>query len=188
VTRRGRLLVLGVVAAVAAVAGAFAYAQIPSSTGVITACYSKSGGQLRVIDADSASCGKSETKLTWNQQGVAGSPGLPGTNGTNGTDGVSGWQVVTESGAATVSAGTEAEGEDVSCPAGKVPLGIGGTVEFVKNNAFEIQGQVAQTQIDQLNDGSYRATAFLSRLDGAPMTTGESLEYEIWVTCATVGS
>ena len=37
---------------------------------MIDACYSKSGGALRVIDGTVTKCGKSETSLAWNVQGV----------------------------------------------------------------------------------------------------------------------
>ena len=40
-------------AGVAAIAGGFAWATIPSSSGVIKACYQKNGGQLRVVDSSS---------------------------------------------------------------------------------------------------------------------------------------
>jgi hypothetical protein len=82
--------------------GAGAYAAIPSSSGVITACYTSSGGSIRVIDAATVGCKKGETQLTWNIQGPpgpigpsgapgptgpAGSPGVPGPSGPTGAPG-----------------------------------------------------------------------------------------------------
>jgi hypothetical protein len=72
-------LLIGVVL-VAVVAGV-AYAAIPGSNGVISACYAK-GGDLRVIDGEAgAQCKTGEIALNWNQigpQGPAGPKGDPG--------------------------------------------------------------------------------------------------------------
>ena len=57
--------------ALALVAGGVAYATIPSNN-VIDACYTRSGGTLRVIDATVTNCKASETSLAWNVQGVQG--------------------------------------------------------------------------------------------------------------------
>jgi hypothetical protein len=50
--------------------GGVAYAAIPDAAGVIHACYSKSGGALRVSDA--GGCKSTEVALSWNQIGPAG--------------------------------------------------------------------------------------------------------------------
>jgi hypothetical protein len=42
--------------------------------GTIHACYSKSGGALRVIDSSVTNCKSGETSLTWNQSGPTGPP------------------------------------------------------------------------------------------------------------------
>ncbi len=42
-------------------------ASIPSSSGVISACYSASTGALRVIDAPSKHCASGERALSWNK-------------------------------------------------------------------------------------------------------------------------
>lgn len=49
-----------------------AVASIPSSSGVITACYINNKGDLRVIDPATTACSKSETQITWSQQGASG--------------------------------------------------------------------------------------------------------------------
>src|SRR5215467_790289 len=51
-------------------------ATIPDPDGVISGCFSKSGGSLRIIDSALDTCTNSETLLTWNQPGP---PGLPGS-------------------------------------------------------------------------------------------------------------
>src|SRR5918996_4408039 len=60
--------------------GGVAIASIPSSSGTISACYAKSNGVLRVIDAEaSGSCeANKELLLSWNQQGPQGLQGPPG--------------------------------------------------------------------------------------------------------------
>jgi hypothetical protein len=90
---RGRLAVL-VVAGIA-VAGGVAYATIPDSGNVYTACMLNKIGTIRLIDPSLGNssamghCSALETKITWQQQGQKGDPGLPGVPGRNGTDGVS---------------------------------------------------------------------------------------------------
>jgi hypothetical protein len=96
--RKKRLGFLAGATAVGMLGAGVAFATIPTS-GVISACYLKSGGTLRVIDGSTGSCGSKETSLAWNQtgaqgqqgpQGVQGAPGTAGTNGTNGVDGTDG--------------------------------------------------------------------------------------------------
>ena len=48
-----------------------AVGSIPSSSGVITACYSKTNGALRVIDAPSRHCVSGEHSLTWSKNAPA---------------------------------------------------------------------------------------------------------------------
>lgn len=112
-----------------------AYATIPGGDGVIHACYAKSGGTLRVIDASVTSCKSGETALNWNQQGVPGpkgdpgEPGPPGPQGEQGEPGapggLSGYEIVTHR--------TEATADDFKsalafCPEGKRAVGGGGSV------------------------------------------------------------
>jgi hypothetical protein len=78
----GAVLVLGLGAAVAA-------ARIPSSSGAITACYSKTDNRLRVIDASKQTC-KDRRKLVWSQRGPAGPAGAAGLAGSAGAAGARG--------------------------------------------------------------------------------------------------
>lgn len=89
---RRRDLVAAVVGAIVATAltGGVAFATIPDGGGVIHACYSKSGGALRVFDAGVTSCGKSETALDWNMKGAAGPTGPQGLQGPQGPAGPQG--------------------------------------------------------------------------------------------------
>jgi hypothetical protein len=89
--RKKRIIAIAaVVAALTGVAGV-AYATIPSNN-VIDACYTKSGGALRVIDGTVTKCGKSETALAWNVQGVQGDKGDTGETGPQGPQGPAGPQ------------------------------------------------------------------------------------------------
>lgn len=90
---RRRLAVL--VVAGFAVAGGVAYATIPDSGNVYTACMLNKVGTIRLIDPSLGNsslmghCVALETQISWHQQGQKGDPGVPGKNGTNGTNGVS---------------------------------------------------------------------------------------------------
>jgi hypothetical protein len=86
--RRGRLVALAFLAALALTA--VAYATIPDSSGVIHGCYAKSGGALRVIDASVTNCKSGETALPWNASGPAGPSGPGGASGPSGPSGASG--------------------------------------------------------------------------------------------------
>src|SRR3954452_22519821 len=88
--RRGaRITILAVV--LFALAGGIAYATIPDSGGVYTACMLKNVGTIRLIDPSLPSsnllshCTSLETQITWNQRGQRGDSGAPGPNGTSPT-------------------------------------------------------------------------------------------------------
>jgi hypothetical protein len=73
--------------------GTVALAAIPGAGGVITGCYSKKDGKLRVIDAQAVPaqiCTAKETQLTWNQTGPQGPQGVPGATGATGPAGPQG--------------------------------------------------------------------------------------------------
>jgi hypothetical protein len=97
--------------AAALLVGGIAWAAIPGEGGVISACYGKVGGVVRVIDtAKREKCVAGlEVPLSWNQQGPKGDPGTPGAAGKDGTDGVD----------PTV---TQLEANDANCPAGGVAI------------------------------------------------------------------
>ena len=84
-----RIGLAGIGVALAVIAGGAAYATIPSS-GLISGCYTKSGGTLRVIDSSTASCSPKETALSWNVQGAAGPQGPVGPKGDQGVQGIQG--------------------------------------------------------------------------------------------------
>jgi hypothetical protein len=69
------------------------YARIPDGNRVITGCYKKKGGDLRVIDVEKEpKCRPSERRLPWNQKGPKGDQGPPGPQGPPGSQGPPGAQ------------------------------------------------------------------------------------------------
>jgi hypothetical protein len=126
---RARARIFAIAVAVFAVGGV-AYATIPNA-GVISGCYLKSGGTLRVIDATTAKCSSKETALNWNVQGATGATGPTGPTGPDGPTGpggpagISGYELVSES---STDADLFEPGRldvTVQCPTGKKFLGGG---------------------------------------------------------------
>lgn len=68
-----------------------AWAAIPGAGGTISACYTKIGGVLRVIDAEAGkACTALENPISWNQQGRQGEAGSQGPQGEPGPQGPEG--------------------------------------------------------------------------------------------------
>lgn len=89
---RGRAfgVLLGTTMAVVLVAGNLAFAHDPHES-VISGCYDKDSGRLRVVAADRR-CGDDERRLTWNERGRRGEPGPKGADGRVGSVGPQGEQ------------------------------------------------------------------------------------------------
>jgi hypothetical protein len=87
--RLGISSVFGLVLAL--VFGTVALAAIPGAGGVISGCYTKTNGALRVIDtAAGQTCTNKELQLTWSQTGPQGLPGPKGDTGAPGAQGLPG--------------------------------------------------------------------------------------------------
>lgn len=106
-------------------------AAIPSNN-VIDACYGKSGGTLRVIDGTVTKCGKSETALAWNVQGVPGPTGPTGATGPQGPVGPQGTQGPTGATGATGVPGPKGD-PGAAGPAGPSVLA---NVTYVPSHTF----------------------------------------------------
>ncbi len=128
-----RLLFVGSVLVVGGAVAGIAFATIPSG-GVISGCYGKSGGSLRVIDAASTSCKNNEISLDWNQQGPKGdkgdkgdpgAPGAPGEPGQQGQQGEQGPPGLSGRVVVTAAYNTSSNAAIAACPQGKVVLGGG---------------------------------------------------------------
>jgi hypothetical protein len=127
-----RIVCVGVLFAAAA---GIAYAAIPDSNGVYTACMLNKVGTVRLIDPSlpasnlMSHCTSVETTLTFNQQGPPGAAGSPGAPGKNGADGVS----------PTVS---QLPNGDPNCGAGGAAItDAGGHTAYVCNGADGKDGQ-----------------------------------------------
>jgi len=84
---RGKMLMIAAI--LVAVGGGATYALIPDG-GVISACYNKATGALRIIDAATTPCRAGEVALSWNQQGATGPQGAIGLTGPAGPEGPAG--------------------------------------------------------------------------------------------------
>lgn len=91
--RSRRAWSLGGAAVAFAAAGSLAWAAIPGGNGLITACYDKTQGDLRVVETG-AECRKYEHVLSWNERGVPGPTGPTGAQGPQGDQGPQGEQGV----------------------------------------------------------------------------------------------
>ena len=95
--RRGPRLLLLAGAALATTAGV-AFATIPDSGGVYSACMLKTTGTIRLIDPSLPSsnlrsrCTSLETPISWSQQGPKGDPGAAGPPGAKGDKGDQGFE------------------------------------------------------------------------------------------------
>jgi hypothetical protein len=108
-----------------------AYAAIPGTGGLITACVSKVGfnGQhiLTLLDTSQrAACGQGENLITWNETGPQGPKGDPGQPGAT--------HIIARS--TTVNTFRDGEPLEVSCNTGEVATGGGG---HVSSDAIDIQ-------------------------------------------------
>ena len=113
-----RLLIVGALLTLGGAAWGIAYAAIPSA-GVISGCYLRSGGTLRVIDPATTTCKVGEMLLTWNVQGPKGDTGPAGPQGPAGPEGPAGPQgsqgpqgATGETGAPGISVATFASGAE----------------------------------------------------------------------------
>ena len=186
---RSAAKVAGLTFVAAAMGAGVAAASIPGSDGKITACYLKSGGSLRVIDAGVTNCKSTESKLAWNIQGVPGTNGTNGTNGADGTDGqdgVSGYEVVSKTVEQEEGFGggvTKTMLFDVSCPTGKVAVGGGGAANL--DNATSTLGPADVSQSAPDTSDSTQWNIGISKLDGSYFADGEGVYGTIYAVCVT---
>jgi hypothetical protein len=158
--RRGRRAAVVALVAAFAVAG-LASATIPSNN-VIDACYSRSGGSLRVIDATVTKCGKSETSLAWNVQGVKGDKGDTGPAGPAGPAGPTGAT------GATGPQGPQGESGDTGAtgPAGPAGPSVLANVTYVPSYTF-VAASFEKVLSKNLAQGMYAFMATVNLSSGA---------------------
>jgi hypothetical protein len=174
-----KLLFIALLAATFFGVAGIANASIPNN-GVITACYLKSSGSLKVIDPTVTNCKNNETKLEWNQTGPAGPPGQDGANGTNGQDGVSGYEIVTSDRDVSGVSGALG-GLSVDCPAGKKALGGGG--QYVTSSGVPVSSNVTQiiTTAPKADGSGWMITYLVT---ASP--PGDITAVRVYATCVTV--
>jgi hypothetical protein len=88
-----RNLVIGATVGAMLVFAGIAFGAIPGAGGVISGCYDKQSGQMRIYDTAGGlpkGCGKSEMAISWNQQGPKGDKGDTGPQGPAGPTGPAG--------------------------------------------------------------------------------------------------
>jgi hypothetical protein len=181
-TIRKQVLVGVAAGAMLLVAAGVAYATIPDSNGVYTACEANATGAVRLIDPSLGGssrlghCASSETQVKWNQQGQPGPQGPKGDPGAQGIQGPQG------SDGATGPAGPVGP----SGPAGpQGPQGPAGT-----SHAYSVTGQtaVATSGTDVLTatvpDGTYIVWAQAHLLGPITVTT----DPEPVVSCSLPGN
>lgn len=93
---------------------------IPGTNGIISACFAKLNGQLRVVP-EGSSCRPDETALSFNQQGPRGDPGPAGAKGDSGPRGPSDAFTVAAQGPLTLQP-TPTRVAQLNLPAGKFVL------------------------------------------------------------------
>jgi hypothetical protein len=170
------------VTGVAAVFAAVAYGAIPGGGGVISACYDKQSGQLRIYDAEGGlpkGCGKSETAISWNQAGPT------GETGPEGPPGLSGHEIVYKAGSRFAEEpGIFGMSDTVDCPAGKVAFGGGGSGVIIRSDGTT--HGVADVFSSRPNGGA-GWDVVLGNRDGSELKDPFALEgvrWEIFVICA----
>ncbi|MGZ4258755.1 MAG: hypothetical protein ACXVR0_00365 [Solirubrobacteraceae bacterium] len=147
-----RMVCVGVLFAAAA---GIAYAAIPDSNGVYTACMLDKVGTVRLIDPSlpasnlMSHCTNVETRFTFNQQGQQGPPGLPGAPckdgapGANGKDGADGKDGQPFSGTFTSPNGqfsitVDDTGIKLAGPSNSIELKPDGTIETRTDTSFDL--------------------------------------------------
>jgi hypothetical protein len=131
----------------------------------------------------------------WSTAGVPGPTGATGATGAAGPTGptgapgasgpVSGYQVVTATGTTLLFAGDTTQGAQADCPAGKRALGGGGDGAFFRPGAYTgVNPQLMQSRpYGTVSDGWLVG---YSMPDGSGFPSGWSLQWDVWVICATV--
>ena len=150
-----------------------AFASIPGPDSVISGCYKRSGGTLRVIDSAVDRCdSRAEVPITWNQigpQGPEGPVGLTGPEGPQGPQGLQG-----ETGATGPSGTSQAyvarHGDFILTNSYQVILSknvpAGSYVINAKTQGFNLNFGTTEAFTCQLSTGDYSAATLSGELYG----------------------
>lgn len=158
---------------------------IPSSAGQINACFAKTTGAIRVIDYPTVHCKSTEKFLRWNVKGVPGTAGTPGTpGGPPGVNGVSGFQVVNNGFTYEVKgANVDVVSDAVTCPAGKVAVGGGGSGYFNFTPTGNASVHLAASYPDPENPARWKVG--FARVGATYFTLGDIVTFIVYATCIT---
>ena len=140
-------------AVLVAAVGGVAYAAIPGAGGVISGCYVKPFGYVRVIDTDAGQrCNRFETPIAWNQSGPVGPAGPTGATGPTGPAGAPG---------TTGPAGPVGSVGPVGPVGPAGPAGAGATVTFANGSGVTLDpgDTLVEVASKHLDAGSYAVVA-----------------------------
>lgn len=157
-------LAVAIVALVVAVSGV-AYATIPSS-GVISGCYSKLTGALRVINAPTQTCSKSQVPIVWNQTGPSG---------------VSSYNVVQQTVEVPNNGPSMATVADLQCDSGQVALS--GGYSILASGETPIPVVTESESVSSIGGSPGPSDAIWQFVINN--SSGETLPYLLTATCAT---
>jgi hypothetical protein len=183
-------------------AAGVAVASIPGQNGVISGCYNKSNGGLRVVDVSAGdACKTTETAIQWNevgQQGAVGPQGPQGPAGPAGPQGATG--AVGPAGAQGATGATGATGAQGPAATLGVSTRLGNVVEVPRD--FGAHPSIATCPTGQvaISGGWYggRSITIVNSLPDTPhswLVLGYNNDYNIdhgggtetlqaWVVCA----
>jgi hypothetical protein len=136
-----------------------------AGSGIIDACYAKTGGAVRIINkAQGQTCKTTESPTTWN---VAGQPGPKGATGAQGVQGPAGprgpsgyqyrWVYVNQTGFND----TPFKEATVNCPSGSYPMG--GGIAAVSNQAPDGQLHYVKAALSEPTATGWRAKAGITK-------------------------
>jgi hypothetical protein len=167
-SRGGRSAAIAV-GALLAVSG-IASATIPTNN-VIDACYTRSGGSLRVIDSTVTKCAKTETSIAWNVQGPKGDKGDRGDVGPAGPQGPQGPQGAQGPSGAAGAAGAQGP-QGATGAAGPAGPSVNARITYVPDHSFTGPG-LEKVLTTSLGQGMYAFTATIELSGGLFETGGE---------------
>ena len=181
-----KTLVVAVVAAASLAVAAISLGAIPGSSGTISACYAKSNGSLRVIDAESgASCvGNKETALAWNQQGPIGPQGPQGPQGPAGID--THLVLATSSVIEETGGGFDLKVAQALCPTGQIATG--GGYRFSATTTVADTAQITVTDNSAISGDIPDTLVGWGVLAIAPTGVGGNWELTAYALCTEAAS